>query len=306
MIKIASQAAQYMQVHGILLLDAYFFTVSMLTTLQSLNANKTYQLQVVTKAKCSCTAYRDPPPRKPGQRGRPSIMGEKVKLQNMFLSEQFTQVDIQFNDGTKQIQYYSVDLLWGTKIYQKVRFVLTIFDGCKSILVSTDLNLEPAKIVELYCLRFSIEFAFREMKQIVHGFDYRFWTKATPKLNRFRKKIAPEPLSEVTDENDRKRITQTLKAIEGYVLLCCIAMGLLQMISLLFSDQLNNTEGRWLRTYRNQFWSEATLNDYLQRCLIHLLALQPDLPITRIIQSKQSRQIVRKVRGRPQKPPISA
>jgi IS4 transposase len=56
-----------------------------------------------------------------------------------------------------------------------------------AIYVSTDLELDPIKVIELYAVRFSIEETFRELKQRLFGFAYHFWCKSLPKLNRFAK-----------------------------------------------------------------------------------------------------------------------
>lgn len=53
------------------------------------------------------------------------------------------------------IRYYSRDLLWGQKLYQKLRFVLVEYQGTKSILVSTSLKLEPLAAI-IYYLRHHI------------------------------------------------------------------------------------------------------------------------------------------------------
>ena len=45
-----------------------------------------------------------------------------------------------------------MDLLWGQKLYQKLRFVLVEYDGQRSILVSTDLTPTAVQIIEIYTL----------------------------------------------------------------------------------------------------------------------------------------------------------
>jgi hypothetical protein len=66
---------------------------------------------------------------------------------------------------------------------------------------------------------------------------YHFWTKSLPKLNRFQKKTAPDPLDAVMTEKQRMAIQQTLKAIEGFVLCSCIALGLLQLLAIQYAKR---------------------------------------------------------------------
>ena len=56
------------------------------------------------------------------------------------------------------VRYRCANLLWGKGIYQEPCFVLTVLEnGEKSILMSTDLTLSAAQIIELYGHRFKIE-----------------------------------------------------------------------------------------------------------------------------------------------------
>ena len=58
----------------LLLLDRYFLTVPALERLKALNhTGTTVKMEIITKAKKSCTAYEKPAPKKPG-RGRPPVM----------------------------------------------------------------------------------------------------------------------------------------------------------------------------------------------------------------------------------------
>ncbi|MFB6367971.1 transposase, partial [Paenibacillus elgii] len=117
-----------------------------------------------------------------------------------------------------------------------------------SILASTDLTLAAEDIIRLYGYRFKIECTFREMKQVIGAFGYRFWSKSMPKLKRYLRKGEPHPLEQVTGETDRQRIRLTLQAIEGFVMCSCIAMGLVQLIALRFSERVPGLFFRYLRT----------------------------------------------------------
>lgn len=66
------------------------------------------------------------------------------------------------------------------------------------------------------------------------------------KLNRYLRKEETHPLEAVTNEQDRQRIQKTIQAIEGFVM--CIAMELLQLVSLQFSGRMSVLFFRYLRT----------------------------------------------------------
>jgi hypothetical protein len=286
MIRLAYETARHFG-KAILLLDRLFLTVPALLMLDTLNASGQI-LQIVTKAKRNCVAYY-PPEVKEKRRGRPRKKGAAVKLFDLFEleSERFLSAEVSLYGRLEKVRYHCVDLLWGQGLYKKLRFVLVEYNNMKTILVSTDFSLEPLDIIQLYSRRFSVETMFREMKQVICAFGYRFWSKYMPKLNRFRKKTDPDPLEQITSQRARKRIRLAVKATEGFMLCAVVATGLLQLISLRFSgsDELNNL--RFMRTYRSAIVSEATTADFLRKNFFHLLLRQPDLGINQIISAKQ-------------------
>ena len=148
------------------------------------------------------------------------------------------------------IRYYYVDLLWGQKLYQKLRFVLVEMNGIQSILASTSLDLEPLSIIRLYSYRFRIECTFRELKQQIGAFCYRFWSKHMPKLNYYQKKGEATPLEHVEDEKSQEKVLETVRVIEMHVALSCIAMGgsILQSLSILFIGKVSSSQIRCQRT----------------------------------------------------------
>ena len=272
---------------AILLLDRLYLTVPALRALEKLNASGQV-MQMITKAKRNCVAYQLPEAAL-GKRGRPRKKGTAVKLSDLFttLKEQFNTAQICLYGRPEEVRYHCVDLLWGQGLYQMLRFVLVEYNHTRTILVSTDLSLNPLDIIQLYGKRFGIEVMFREMKQVVCAFGYRFWSKYMPKLNRFRKNTDPDPIDHITDPRAQKRILLAVKAIEGFMSCSIVATGLLQMVSLRFTGTDELLILRFLRTNRNATVSEATVADFLRKNFILLLRRRPDLSLNRIISAKQ-------------------
>jgi hypothetical protein len=232
----------------------------------------------------NATAYCDPKP-KTGRGPKPK-KGEKAKVVSLSetKSSEFKSESVVMYGKVGQARYYCVDLLWGKGLYQKLRFVLAVIGNTKTILVSTDLTLDPIQIIELYCYRFKIECAFRELKQVVAGFGYRFWSKCMPKLNKYIKNEDNQTnLENITDETSRRNIKLTVGAIERFALLGCIALGLLQMISLLFADTFSGASVRFMRTKSKTVPSEATVADFMRKNIYQLFHFLPNLDITRSI-----------------------
>lgn len=78
-----------------------------------------------------------------------------------------------------------------------------------------------------------------------------------PKLNRYQRKQEPQAIEAVQDPVEQKRIRQTIKATEGYIMLSCIAMGLIQLIALTFSGEIRKDRLRYSRTPSKSIVSEA-------------------------------------------------
>lgn len=107
--------------NSLLLLDRYFLTVPALEKLRELNSSAVVRMEVVTKAKRSCTAFEKTGARKPG-RGWPRKKGAAVHLKELLVTHKgrFREKEVELYGKQEPILYYSIDLLWGQKIYQEL------------------------------------------------------------------------------------------------------------------------------------------------------------------------------------------
>jgi hypothetical protein len=286
-IRDASAAAKILGCKSLLLLDRYYMSVPALLALidEEIQAGKTL-LSLVMRAKSNPVAYEDPI--RKNKRGRPPIKGEKVKVKELFITHihEFKEAVVTMYGKEEALKYYCRDLLWGQKLYQKVRFVLVLQGEVKSIFVSTDLTLTPEQILKLYGYRFKIECSFREFKQVIAGFAYRFWSFSMPRLSRFTKS-GYDPLEKVTSSTDIRRIISAFNAIQGFVMVATIAFGLLQLCSLLFARDINAPKFRWLRSCKNEIPSEATTAHFIGKTIFRMIAFHQYLPIMRFIRERQ-------------------
>ena len=276
---------------SILLLDRYFLSVPALEkALEYLDENGDALIEIVTKAKISYKAYKEPEAPTHKKAGAPKKKGDSVKLKDLFITakEKFITTDLYLYGKMQTVEYYCTDLLWGTKLYKKLRFVLVKAESFpESIFVSTSLMLSAEEIIGLYSYRFKIELNFKVLKHTIYGFCYHFWSKYMPKLNRYQKERNQRALETITDKFSQKKIIEALKAIEGHVMFSCIACGIVQMISLKFSEIINFSQARWLRTITNSIVSEDTVVYYLKKNIFSFIKEFSHYDIMQIIISKQ-------------------
>ena len=114
----------------------------------------------------------------------------------LFIShkEQFQETEMELYGKRKSIWYYCIDLLWGQKLYQELRFVLVEMSGIQNILASTSLALDPLSVIRLYSYQFRIKCTFRELKQQIGTFCYHFAKSFY--LFYWKSKFQPDPLPE--------------------------------------------------------------------------------------------------------------
>jgi hypothetical protein len=270
-----------------LLLDRAFLTVNVLTALKEEMAKATKPLiTLITRPKSNYVGWL--PSDMPAGGGVPA---DKKKIRIMSLFEQaadhFITAEAKVYQQTETVRYYCVNLLWGRGLYQEIRFVLVDCDAFTGVLACTDLTLDPVRIIELYCLRFKIETCFRAFKSTLGGFGYRFWTHRMPVFKPYATVEAMAKKVEDAGSFRMEHIVSALDAIEGYVMLACIALGILQLVSLSCSAEINKNENYWLRTYSNETPSEETTKINLQHSVFRVLHKCPALGLVKAIEARR-------------------
>ena len=184
-------------------------------------------IEVITRLRKDGVGWEDPPPY-PG-RGRPRKWGKKRVLAELVRECSLTWITVQLYGKRTEVGVVIRDL-WLRNLARKVRVVAVVGRGGGEpvLLLSTDMTLEAAQIIELYGARFTIEIAIRELK----GLGIEDYQCTTP------------------------------VAIERFVRLCCVAFCLGRLLMLgerggedgrKASNSLMNQEG-WSSFSRLQRW----------------------------------------------------
>jgi hypothetical protein len=267
----------------IIVLDAYFSVGPVFLLLKEVVKENGQRLaHVVTRAKSNVVAYQDPPPETGGP-GAPRKYGQKLKLRELFgqRAELFQKTTIDMYGTSKTVRFIYLDLIW-KPIKEKVRFVL-IIDGSETfILMSSDLTLSPENIIAAYSYRFKIEVNFKVIKHVIGAFFCHFWTSVWPDIEDKNQ----SDLSSCNSPYDKKLITDTMNAIEGFVNFGCIATGLLQILALNFYESIWDRYTGWLRTISSPIPSEETVKFVIQEEFFYNFGSFRHTLIYRIIRPK--------------------
>jgi hypothetical protein len=131
------------------------------------------QVTITTRLRADAALYRLPPPRRPGQRGRPRTKGDRLPELTTIAGLVATpfalhQVIRYGHHGIVAIACFTC--LWPTVFGTRpVQVVLVRApeapDGFDLALVSTDLGATPAELVCRYAARWQVEVCFREARQ---------------------------------------------------------------------------------------------------------------------------------------------
>jgi hypothetical protein len=119
---------------------------------------------VLTRLKCNADVCWPAPAHRPGQRGRRRIYGKKVNLA-AYHDAHRRQAPVRIGAQHYVAIYSTVDAV-PRRFGQLSRIVIVdLPKHQRAVLLCTDLSLSPTEIIERYAMRFSLEIAYRELKQ---------------------------------------------------------------------------------------------------------------------------------------------
>lgn len=157
-------------------------------------------------------------------------------------------------------------------------------DDRRYLLMCTDLALAPEAIIWLYWMRFKVELTLKMLKGLLGAFFYHFWTRRWPT----GKPKGVVDLRGIKPSSARAQwIGAATEAIERFVNLACIGLGILQYLAVVFPERLWQQYTGWLRTRTSAIPSEAVAQAVVRQAVFfNFLKFKRGL-IYRVIQAKR-------------------
>ena len=140
--------------------------------------------------------------------------------------------------------------------------------------MTTDLSLSPLDVIAIYGYRFKIEVSFKQAIHTLGTYAYHFWMQDMMP----RARCSGNQYLHRKSADYRRLVRRKMDAYHRYVLLGCIAQGLLQHLSLRFRKQVwsHFTSRSWMRTMTPSLPpSEAVVANALKVTLPEFLLNSP-------------------------------
>jgi hypothetical protein len=163
--------------------DRAYASLKLLDRCRKLRAPITF----VTRLRLDAALYEPTPPRRPGQRGRPRLKGERLPNLSVVAEAQSTvwkptTIANWYGSGERMVEVASETAVWySTGLFAvPVRWVL-VRDPQKGFktqaLLCTDLEADPKKIVCWFVMRWQLEVTFQEVRRHLGFETQRQWSE---------------------------------------------------------------------------------------------------------------------------------
>lgn len=271
-----------------LTLDAYFAAASVFTAVGNELLDGEPLVHVLARSKKSAVGYLPAPRKRRRGAGRHKKYGKKIRLHDLFDKKQssfaFSTATAVVYENAETIRYLALNLLWKpTKDF--VRFILVVSSHGPIVIQTTDLSLDPVAAIQLYCRRASIETMFHCLKNTLGGVAYHFWSSYLAPASR-----RPRKNTTIQKSSNPAATRNTLAAIEKFVNLQLLVLGILQILGKLYPTEIVATAHCWLRTVSANTPSEFVARIALTKAIRQFLVSFAKDPIAQIIRAKQEKQ----------------
>ena len=288
-VEMAKRTALAMKNEAYLVLDAYFAVGPVFLAAAEQRNGADNFVHILTWAKKNIVAYDKPPKKKKQQRGRPRQYGKKLKLIKLFDSTakcySFQTIEADIYGKKENIRYLVLDLIW-KPAKGMLRFILIESSHGRIILMTSDLKLDPVTAIQLYCRRVTIETMFDTLKNTLGAMTYHFWSQYLSRTSRKPKKNKDQEQISTNIE----KTNNTLDAIEKFVNVQLLVLGMLQLIAKQFPTEVKTKANCWLRTVSANIPSEFVTRTALANVLKNNLYGFAKDWITQLIHQKQKKR----------------
>jgi hypothetical protein len=285
-VEMARRTAIAMSAKSYLVLDAYFAVGSVfLAASVKLNDISNF-VHILVRAKKNVVAYGKPPKKDPHKRGPAKKYGKKLKLMTLFDSKAkcytFQTIEADIYGQKETVHYLVLDLLW-KPVKGMLRFILVETSRGRIILITSDFNLDAVTAIQLYCRRVTIETMFDTLKNTLGAMAYHFWSQYLSRASRKPKKQKDQKQK----SSNSTQTKNTLAAIEKFVNVQLLVLGILQLIAKQFPAEVKSKANCWLRTVSSKTPSEFVTRTAVANMLKNNLYGFAKDWITQLIQQKQ-------------------
>jgi hypothetical protein len=173
--------------------DRAYASLKLLSRCRSLSKPVTF----ITRLRLDAALYEPAPPRRPGQRGRPRLKGERLPNLSVVAEDPNTvwesaKIAKWYGSGERMVEIASATAVWySTGLFAvPVRWVLVRDPKGEfktQALLCTDLEADPQQIVCWFVMRWQLEVTFQEMRRHLGFETQRQWSdlairRTTPAL----------------------------------------------------------------------------------------------------------------------------